>query len=55
MQFSGIVINEDFAHFIEKCISNEGELSLQDRDILKPVFETLRVALENKHVTISQE
>ena len=55
MQFSGIVIGEDFAHFIEKCISNDGELSLRNRDISKPAFETLRVALENKHVTISKE
>ena len=53
MEFSDIVLDEDFAHFIEKCISNDGELSLSDCDILNPVWETLRVALENKHVTIS--
>ena len=53
MHFSGITIGV-FAHFIDKCISNDGELSLQDWDITKPVFETLRVALEKKHVTISK-
>ena len=53
MEFSGIVLDEDLAHFIEKCISNDGELSLSYWDILNPMCETLRVALENKHVTIS--
>ena len=55
MEFSGIVIDEDFAHFIEKCISNDGELSLRNQDISNPVSETLRVALENKHSTISKK
>ena len=51
--FNKINIDEDFAYLIGKCISNHGELSLVDCKITKPAFETICVALGDKHVRIN--
>ena len=51
--FSNTNIGEDCAHLIGKCINNDGELQLEYCKITKPAFETLCVALGDKHVIIS--
>ena len=47
-----INIDKYCTHLIGKCISNDGELFLVDCEITKPAFETLCVALGDKHVRI---
>ena len=53
IDFLDINIDENWAHLIEKCISNDGEMKLQGCQITKPAIETLCVALGDKYVRIS--
>ena len=53
IDFLDINIDENWAHLIEKCISNDGEIKFQRCQITKLSSETLCVALGDKHVRIS--
>ena len=53
IDFFDINIDENWAHLVGKCISNDGEMTFKRCQITKHASKTLCVALGDKHVRIS--